>query len=70
MLWHRNNFSMTPLKKILRVFLLICLILLACAGAGFGVILPVNRERSFDNEIKIELVEKREEDEIEEKDVE
>ncbi len=49
-----NNF-----KKIVRLVCLVLLILLACMGAGF--VLPNNRGRFMDNEIKIELVEEKDE---------
>ena len=46
---------MKKFKKILRIVFLIILILMACLGAGF--ILPTQRGRFMDNEIRIELVE-------------
>ena len=50
----------TP-KKILRISGFV-IIILACAGVGiFGAILPNNRERFMDNEIKIEMVDKKKE---------
>jgi hypothetical protein len=49
-------------KKILRILGLIFLILLALSGIGPP---PPRFSRHFDNEIKIELVEQRQEDENE-----
>ena len=50
---------MNKFKKMLRMVCLVILILLACMGAGF--MLP-NRGRFMDNEIKIELVEKKDDE--------
>ena len=52
---------MDTFKKIIRWTLLAILIILAASGVGiFGAFLPRNRERYMDNEIKIELVEGKE----------
>lgn len=52
---------MDTFKKIIRWTLLAILIVLAASGVGiFGAFLPRNRERYMDNEIKIELVEGKE----------
>ena len=52
---------MDTFKKIMRWTLLAILIVLAASGVGiFGAFLPKNRERYMDNEIKIELVEGKE----------
>ena len=48
---------MTILIKILRWTKLIVLILFALSGVGMGAVLLPKRERDFDNEVKIELVE-------------
>lgn len=53
---------MNKFKKIVRLVCLVLLILLACMGAGF--VLPNNRGRFMDNEIKIELVEEKDELEL------
>ena len=62
-----NHFSvMDTFKKILRWTILVFLIVLAASGVGiFGAFLPRNKERYMDNEIKIELVEGREEEKSE-----
>lgn len=55
---------MNSLKKILRVLALTLIIILASAGVGMtGAILPNNRERYLDNEIRTEQVDKKKEDE-------
>ncbi len=51
---------MNKLKKIVRLVCLALLILLACMGAGF--ILPNNRGRFMNNEVKIELVEEKDDE--------
>ena len=49
---------MDTFKKIIRWTILVFLIMLAASGVGiFGALLPRNKERYMDNEIKIELVE-------------
>ena len=49
---------MDTFKKIIRWTILVFLIMLAASGVGiFGVLLPRNKERYMNNEIKIELVE-------------
>ena len=54
---------MDTFKKIIRWTVLVFLILLAASGVGiFGAFLPRNKERYMDNEIKIELVEKMEDE--------
>jgi len=51
---------MKTLKKVLRVFFLTFLILLAAAGAGMlGAFLPNFREQYMDKEIRIEQVDKK-----------
>ncbi len=53
---------MDTFKKIIRWTILVFLIVLAASGVGiFGAFLPRNKERYMDNEIKIELVEGKEE---------
>jgi len=59
---------MKKFKAVLRLFVLALLILLAACGISItGSFLPNNRERYMDNEIKIEQTDKREEEEVEEK---
>ncbi len=62
---------MDRLKKILRLFGLVVMIILASSGLGIsGVIFPNHKDKQLLPEIKIELVEeKEEEDEGEMKDV-
>ena len=48
---------MSMLGKILRWTKLIILILLALSGVAMGAVLMPKRERDYDNEVKIELVE-------------
>ncbi len=51
---------MKTLKKILRLFFLTFIILLAAAGAGMlGAFLPNFREHYMDKEIRIEQVDKK-----------
>ncbi len=51
---------METIKKVLRITGLVIIIILAAAGVGlFGGILPNNRERFMDNEVKIEMVDKK-----------
>ena len=51
---------MTKIKQVLRICGLTILILLACSGIAVMGGLPfAHREQYMDNEIKIELVEKR-----------
>lgn len=53
-----NNF-----KSIIRVVVLVFIITLAAAAAGIGgALIPIQRKKEDDNEIKIELVEPRESD--------
>lgn len=60
---------MKKLKKALRLFGLVLLIVLALMGVG-GISIFSSREKSLDNEIRIELVDKKEdEDDGEMKDV-
>jgi hypothetical protein len=49
------------LKKILRIVGLVFMILLALSGIG---LIPPRPTRDYDSEIKIEMVEEREEDAI------
>ena len=56
-------FSMNNFKRIIRVVALIFIITLAAAAAGIGgALIPVQRKKEDDNEIKIELVEPRKSD--------
>ena len=55
---------MRTLRKILRWTKLVILILLALSGAGLGAVLSPRKERDYDNEVKIELVEGDLEDEL------
>ncbi len=60
---------MKKLKKTLRRFGLVLLIVLALMGVG-GISIFSSREKSLDNEIRIELVDKKkDEDDGEMKDV-
>lgn len=53
---------MTKTKRVIRVIILTILIILACAGMGFMI--PLNkREQMMDNEILMELVEKKRDEE-------
>ena len=52
---------MKKLRKALRLFGLVCLIALALMGVG-GISIFSTRERYQDNEIRIELVDKKEEE--------
>ena len=55
---------MEKIKKVLRIFGLFILILLAMSGIGIvGTFLPSYRERYMDNEIRIEQVDKKKDDE-------
>ena len=54
-------------KKILRTAGLVLLIILAMSGIG---VVPPSRVKDFENEVKIELVEKRKDDVISEVDSE
>ncbi len=55
---------MNKIKKALRLLGLVALILLAVTGVGItGVYLPGNKERYMDKEIRIERVDKREDEE-------
>ncbi len=55
---------MKTLKKVIRVFILGVLIILAVSGVGIvGAFLPNNREEFMDKEIRIERVDKKEGDE-------
>ena len=63
-------FFMADFKQLFRTAVKVLLILLLATAGGLGAIVPTNRERSFDNEVKIELVEKREDDEEEEEEEE
>lgn len=54
---------MKKLKKILKLTGIICLIFLASVGMGLtgaAPVLPKNRERCIDNQVKTELVEAKE----------
>ncbi|MFZ6013709.1 MAG: hypothetical protein ACOYXT_25445 [Bacteroidota bacterium] len=55
---------MKTLKKILRLLLITCFIAMASFGIGLqGVIFPSYRDRYLNQEIKIEVVDKKEDDE-------
>ena len=45
------------LKKTLRWIALVFLIVLALSGIGIGAVLSPKRERDYDQEVRIELVE-------------
>jgi hypothetical protein len=49
---------MKTLKKVIRVFVLTILIILAASGI-LAIFLPVNRERYVDKEIRVEQVDKK-----------
>jgi hypothetical protein len=58
---------MKKLKQVLRICALTILILLACTGVGIvGQFLPKNSEPYMNNEMLIELVEKKEDESEEE----
>ena len=62
---------MKNLKKMLRLLCLVFLMLIASMGVGFmGAIFPNNREKFQDNVVRIELVEKKEDEESEVKEIE
>lgn len=56
---------MKTVKKAIRLFCFILILLLAASGIGISNALSPNRERYSDNEIKIEQVDKKEEDDEE-----
>lgn len=56
---------MNYIKKGLRVLFMMLLLIMAAFGIGLGNVLNNNKEPYQDNEIRIEVVEKREEDEDE-----
>ncbi|HEY3403529.1 MAG TPA: hypothetical protein VGK59_09095 [Ohtaekwangia sp.] len=60
---------MEKIKKALRLFVILFMLMLAASGVGIMGVLNPNRGRFQDKEIQIELVEKKE-DEEEEKDQE
>jgi hypothetical protein len=61
---------MQKVKKGLRLIGVILLIILASIGMGIsGVVLPSSRERYMDVEIKIEQVDKKEDEELEKDEV-
>lgn len=53
---------MKTLKKVIRVFVLIVLIILAASGV-LAAFLPVTRERYMDKEIRVEQVDKKSDEE-------
>ena len=53
---------MKTLKKVIRVFVLAILIILAASGA-LAIFLPVARERYVDKEIRIERIDKNKDEE-------
>jgi len=62
---------MNTFKKALRVFFLTLIILFAAAGAGMlGAILPNFREQYMDKEIRIEQVDKKKDEDEDDKDQE
>ena len=62
-------FNMNTFKKALRVFFLTLIILFAAAGAGMlGAILPNFREQYMDKEIRIEQVDKKKDEDEDDKD--
>jgi len=64
-------FNMNTFKKALRVFFLTLIILFAAAGAGMlGAILPNFREQYMDKEIRIEQVDKKKDEDEDDKDQE
>lgn len=55
---------MEKIKKVVRILCLTMLLILAAFGVGItGAFLPNTREKFMNNETKIELVEKKNEDE-------
>jgi len=59
---------MKKLKRVIRLFGLVLLIILASCGIGItGAFLQGNRERCMNKEIRIEQVDKKEDEESEEK---
>ena len=65
---HFFNYSqyMKKFRKLLRLLVLVLLIALALMGVSLTGVFPISpnyRERYLDNEIKIERVDKKEEDE-------
>lgn len=52
-------------KKVLRIAWLILLLLLACCGVGMP---PPTRTKDFENEVKIEHIEKKRDEEVSEAD--
>jgi hypothetical protein len=56
---------MKQLKKALRLFCLILILLLAASGMGISNALSPNKERNSDNELRIELVDRKEEEDEE-----
>ena len=64
-------FNMNTFKKALRVFFLTLIILFAAVGAGMlGAILPNFREQYMDKEIRIEQVDKKKDEDEDDKDQE
>lgn len=53
---------MRKVKQVLRVLFMVLLLIMAAFGVGIGNVLN-NRERYMDNEIKVEAVEKKEDEE-------
>ena len=56
---------MKLLKKALRLFCFILILLLAASGIGISNALSPNRERYPDNEVRIEQVDRKEDDDEE-----
>jgi len=54
---------MKKLRKVLQLFCFLLFVLLAASGIGISNALFANKERYSDTEIRIELVDKKEEDE-------
>jgi len=57
---------MKLLKKALRLFCLILILLLAASGIGISNALSPNRERYSDNEVRIEQVDRKDEEDDDE----
>jgi hypothetical protein len=57
---------MKLLKKALRLFCLILILLLAASGIGISNALSPNRERYSDKEVRIEQVDRKDEEDDEE----
>ena len=56
---------MISIKKLIRLFIILLLFLLAACGIGITGNFLNNRERYFDSQIKTEQTDKKDQDEIE-----